>query len=316
MPKHLDDKPHADAIGLLRGYADAEAKELSEEPFNAGGFVTADRIKRIRAAADVLENIPSHALPKSMSEQIVRKVLADYDYSTPPHLRDSGVLADRIVAAIASAPSTTPRSAGLENEVLELRRELAEVNEENQRYFLIASLCQTVANHDIGEKLNNPPISHPVVDAVIQLQAERDSARLALADEKGRRQRWQKLADQRAIEVADLRTSAASATACSADIEKAWQMLEVCGVPRERARNNLARGIEVLSTRMSREDHFQKAMEADATRYRWLRHDSKELKTEQLKGQFVELYQGAALDEKIDKQMNNSPDGSTQTNAG
>lgn len=50
----------------------------------------------------------------------------------------------------------------------------------------------------------------------------------------------------------------------------------------------------------------------DAARYRWLRHDSKELKTEQLKGQFVELYQGAALDEKIDKQMNNSPDGGKQ----
>lgn len=42
-------------------------------------------------------------------------------------------------------------------------------------------------------------------DEVLQLRRE-------LADEKGRRQRWQKLADQRAIEVADLRTSAASAT--------------------------------------------------------------------------------------------------------
>lgn len=54
---------------------------------------------------------PSHALPKPMAEQAVRKVLADYDYATPPHLRDSGVLADKIVAAIACAPSTIACSA-------------------------------------------------------------------------------------------------------------------------------------------------------------------------------------------------------------
>jgi hypothetical protein len=48
---------------------------------------------------------PPRVLPKSMCEQTVRKVLADYEYVTPPHLRDSGVLADRIVEAIASTPS-------------------------------------------------------------------------------------------------------------------------------------------------------------------------------------------------------------------
>lgn len=61
----------------------------------------------------------------------------------------------------------------------------------------------------------------------------------------------------------------ASATPCSAEIERAWQMLEICGVPRERARNNLARGIEVLSSRLAKEEWFQKAMEGDAERHRF-----------------------------------------------
>lgn len=55
------------------------------------------------------------------------------------------------------------------------------------------------------------------------------------------------------------------------DLEKAWQMLEVCGVPRERAHGNLARGIEVLSSRLAKEEWFQKVMEADAARWRWMR---------------------------------------------
>lgn len=63
----------------------------------------------------------------------------------------------------------------------QLERDLAVEKKENQRYFLITSLCQTIANHDVGEKLDNPPISHPVVDAVLQLQAERDSALRATA---------------------------------------------------------------------------------------------------------------------------------------
>lgn len=40
-----------------------------------------------------------------MSAEIVRKVVEDYKYVTPPHLRDFDVLADRIVEALGSAPS-------------------------------------------------------------------------------------------------------------------------------------------------------------------------------------------------------------------
>lgn len=56
-------------------------------------------------------------------------------------------------------------------------------------------------------------------------------------------------------------------------VERAWQMLEACGVPRIRANGNLARGIEVLSTRLGREEHFLLAMEKDAARWRWARAD-------------------------------------------
>lgn len=46
-----------------------------------------------------------------------------------------------------------------------------------------------------------------------------------------------------------------------------------------------------------------KLNEADAARYRWLRHDSKNPQTEERKAQIVEVYQGDAMDEMIDKAM-------------
>lgn len=46
----------------------------------------------------------------------------------------------------------------------------------------------------------------------------------------------------------------------------------------------------------------------DAARYRWLRHDSKDTKLESSKATIVEVYQGAAMDEKIDKAMGATPD--------
>lgn len=55
------------------------------------------------------------------------------------------------------------------------------------------------------------------------------------------------------------------------EIERAFQMLALYGVPRERCRGYVARGIEVLATRLDREERFQKAIEQDAARYRWLR---------------------------------------------
>lgn len=45
----------------------------------------------------------------------------------------------------------------------------------------------------------------------------------------------------------------------------------------------------------------QKLMEVDAERYRWIRHDSKDMKVEQRKAEIVEIYMGSALDEHIDK---------------
>ena len=59
----------------------------------------------------------------------------------------------------------------------------------------------------------------------------------------------------------------------TAQIERAFQMLEACGVPRERAKT-VANGIDVLATRLNRDEFFTKAMEADAARYRWLRDKS------------------------------------------
>lgn len=56
----------------------------------------------------------------------------------------------------------------------------------------------------------------------------------------------------------------------SSEIERAYQMLEACGVPRERAKN-LANGIDVLATRFRRDEGFQRMAEADAARYRWWR---------------------------------------------
>lgn len=41
----------------------------------------------------------------------------------------------------------------------------------------------------------------------------------------------------------------------------------------------------------------------DSNRYRWLRHDSKDLKLERSKVDIVELYHGAGMDERIDKAM-------------
>lgn len=41
-------------------------------------------------------------------------------------------------------------------------------------------------------------------------------------------------------------------------------------------------------------------------RYRWLRHDSKNLELEQRKATIVEVYQGPAMDEQIDKAMLNA----------
>ncbi len=55
-----------------------------------------------RAGAVGSGDDPGHALPAPASN-IIRKIVADYVYATPPHLRDCDVLADRIVAAISAA---------------------------------------------------------------------------------------------------------------------------------------------------------------------------------------------------------------------
>lgn len=41
----------------------------------------------------------------------------------------------------------------------------------------------------------------------------------------------------------------------------------------------------------------------DAARYRWLRHDTKDVRIEKRKAEIMEVYQGPALDEQIDKMM-------------
>lgn len=53
----------------------------------------------------------------------------------------------------------------------------------------------------------------------------------------------------------------------------------------------------------------------DALRYRWLRHDSKSLDLEQRKATIVEVYQGAAMDEQIDKAMGANPSSATEGTA-
>lgn len=49
----------------------------------------------------------------------------------------------------------------------------------------------------------------------------------------------------------------------------------------------------------------------DAARYRWLRHDSGNVKTEEMKSNLM-VYQGARMDELIDKQMEPTPVSATQ----
>ncbi len=58
---------YSEAAGLLRARADEEAKDLAEEPFHAGGFITNDRIKMYRAAADLLDSAPSETLHKPVA---------------------------------------------------------------------------------------------------------------------------------------------------------------------------------------------------------------------------------------------------------
>lgn len=48
-------EPFQVAIDLLLGVAEAESKELAEEPFHAGGFIANDRIKILREAAEALK---------------------------------------------------------------------------------------------------------------------------------------------------------------------------------------------------------------------------------------------------------------------
>lgn len=76
--------------------------------------------------------------------------------------------------------------------------------------------------------------------------------------------------------------------------------------------NQLCRELEMdlnaaRATRSATEE-LKPGVVKDAVRYRWLRHDTKDVAIEQRKGQIVEVYQGQAMDEQIDKAMNNTPD--------
>jgi hypothetical protein len=69
-----------------------------------------------------------------------------------------------------------------------------------------------------------------------------------------------------------------------ADVERAYQVLELHGVPRERAKS-VSNGIDVLASRFDKQNHFYEQalareneaqariaeLEKDAARYRWLR---------------------------------------------
>jgi hypothetical protein len=60
--------------------------------------------QRFLECAELIERLsPSSAAIATDTEAVVRKAVSDYTYVTPPHLRDSDVLADRIIAALKNA---------------------------------------------------------------------------------------------------------------------------------------------------------------------------------------------------------------------
>lgn len=168
----------------------------------------------------------------------------------------------------------------------------------------MADLCKASGCGEVRETCSDYCSKHGVPDKNERLLAAMVEIRDLMANAYGNSSFHPRVAKmaQAAIEAFKAAPSA------TGDIEQAWQMLEACGVPRERARNNLARGIEVLSSRLAKEEWFQRAMEADATRYRWLRVrgcaiDGTDAQRDGLVRRCVNL------DEEIDKLA--STDGST-----